>query len=399
MKNSKNKFRKIIITIFILTAILTSSHFLVKKTISFKRLGSIHHPVQNIIAEKPLETTVYFNNNVEETKAIEEIRQFLQKAQHSIEIAIFSFNSNRLKETLYQAAQKGIKVTLILNKSTRFQHDKIFTNLPHEITRIDVGSHDRNNSKNTLYMHHKFILIDRGYPSQELLTGSFDFTDIGEKYVQSFFLTTSDDALISVYGKEFDLLKKGISGLSKLKQRSYEPWAAKIQYQNEFVEVWMSPGFSKNSIKYRVLELINSAQSSIDFMIWDFTDERIAQALIKKSLAGVKVRIIAEDTNAYTPHSMIPFLLSKKEKNNLSNIEIILDTKSKMLITERVSGGFNPYLHQHTMIFDGKTTVFGTNNWSFWGFYRNDEDMLITNNAYLTNEFQKTFNFFYQTLK
>jgi len=134
-------------------------------------------------------------------------------------------------------------------------------------------------------------------------------------------------------------------------------------------------------------------------MIWDFTDERIAQALIKKSLAGVKVRIIAEDTNAYTPHSMIPFLLSKKEKNNLSNIEIILDTKSKMLITERVPGGFNPYLHQHTMIFDGKTTVFGTNNWSFWGFYRNDEDMLITNNAYLTNEFQKTFNFFYQTLK
>ena len=51
------------------------------------------------------------------------------------------------------------------------------------------------------------------------------------------------------------------------------------------------------------------------------------------------------------------------------------------------------------MIIDNQKIIFGTNNWSTWGFYKNDEDTILTNNKYLVTEFQKTFDYFYKTLK
>ena len=161
----------------------------------------------------------------------------------------------------------------------------------------------------------------------------------------------------------------------------------------------MSPGFETRSAKYRIIQLIESATSSLDIMMWYFTDEDIAKALVRKSENGVKVRIITEDTNATSTTSVIPLILGEKDSKKLPNIEIILDTKSTALITQQVPDGFNPYFHQHTMIVDGKIVVFGTNNWSMWGFYHNDEDILITDNTYIVNQFKKTFDFFYEGLR
>lgn len=397
-KIAKNIKYGILIILLIIIGLLWSAHS-TPKTVSIVRSPVIDRPGQYFTAHKPLNATIYFNNIVGETKEIAHIKEIIDEAKHTIEIATFSFNSFRIKKALYDAHRRGVKITLILNKSTRLKNNKILSDLPWTIRRMDLGQHDAKNSKKTIYMHHKFILVDRGYPEQKLVTGSLNFTDLGEKYVQSFFIITTDASVISVYGNEFDLLNKKITGITKLKQKAYHPWAATIEYTDGFLEIWMSPGFLKNSVKYRILDLIHSAQQNIDIMMWDFTDRQIAQALIKKSIEGVKVCLIAEDTNAKMKHSIIPWLQEKKIRNNLSNFDIILDTKSKSLIKENVPPDFNPYLHQHTMIVDKKITVFGTTNWSMWGFYYNDEDMLITNNAALTNEFEKTFNFFYETLK
>jgi phosphatidylserine/phosphatidylglycerophosphate/cardiolipin synthase-like enzyme len=340
-----------------------------------------------------------FNNDVGVKGAIEKFEKSINNAKHSVEIAVFSANSDRIRKALVNADKRGVKVTMILDSSRVEQHNLAFKNSAESIRRIDSGKYDSSNSKNTWYMHHKFMIVDRGFPTAELTTGSLNFTDIGEKYNESFFLVTSDPDLISVYGREFDLLLKGLTGVNKLTSREYDPWSSKIQYANGYVEVWMSPGFATRSAKYRIIQLIESATSSLDIMMWYFTDDEIAKALVKKSEKGVKVRIITEDTNATSTTSVIPFILGEKDSKKLSNIEVVLDTKSTALITQQVPDGFNPYFHQHTMIVDGKTVVFGTNNWSIWGFYHNDEDILITDNAYIVNQFKKTFDFFYKGLK
>jgi phosphatidylserine/phosphatidylglycerophosphate/cardiolipin synthase-like enzyme len=391
----------VIAGVFIFFAVMTATHFILKGLLHVGRNSAQQYPGEDIQVTRPLKSQVYFNNMVGATELIQELIQRINKAQHSIDIAIYAFNSPRLKNALYAAHARGIKVTLILNKSTRSVNNIIFSDLPQGITTVDAGTYDARHRKKTSYMHHKIILIDRGHPSQELLTGSFNFTDIGEKYVHSFFIVTHDETLITLYGKEFDLLKKGITGIAKLGHESYNPWLGKIRYANGVVEVWMGPGFSRNSVRYRILELIDTAHKSLDLIMWDITDRQIAQALLKKILSGVKVRIVAEDSVAENKFSILPYLTSEKKKHSLSNLEIILDTKAAALITPgpEIPKGFNPYMHHHVMIVDEKTVVFGSNNWSTSGFYHNDEDTLITDNAYITGEFKKTFSFFYETLK
>lgn len=398
-KLTKSNAYKLLAVLVSIGAVMVGLHYILREIFFASRARDITIPAQTITVANPLLTTIYFNNIIGATGAVAQFEKSIDSAQHSIEIAVFSIKSDRLRQALYRADARGVKVTLILDSSRADQHNKAFPDLPKGIVRIDDGTYDAVNSKNTAYMHHKFMLIDRGYPTQELTQGSLNFTDLGEKYNESYFLTTSDATLIKIYGGEFDLLKKGVTSLGKLGNAEYDPWTARIQYPNGFLEVWMSPGFSNDSAKYRILELINSATTSLDLMMWDFTDTKIAQALVKKSEAGVHVRIVADNTNATSSYSVLPTLMKAKEKEGLKNLEVILDTKSTALITGPVPDGFNPYLHEHSMIVDGKIAVFGTNNWSMWGFYHNDEDTLITDNTYLVGQFEKTFDYFYTTLK
>ena len=162
----------------------------------------------------------------------------------------------------------------------------------------------------------------------------------------------------------------------------------------------MSPGFDKNSVKYKIIDEISKAQKNIDIIMWQFTDRKIANALIEKAKIGIPVKIISDDLVANEIGSSIPYLKEAVLKNNLNNLEIIIDTKSKEQIdTTKFSPNFNPLIHHHFMIIDNQKIIFGTNNWSTWGFYKNDEDTILTNNKYLVTEFQKTFDYFYKTLK
>jgi phosphatidylserine/phosphatidylglycerophosphate/cardiolipin synthase-like enzyme len=390
---------KIIISLAILISVIFVIKLILGAAFYASRNHEINTPALSISTSTSLSVNLDFNNEVEVKGAIEKFEQSINKAKHSIEVAVFSLNSDRIRKALVNADKRGVKVTMILDSSRLEQHDSQFKNSAESIIRINRGKYDSENSRNTWYMHHKFMIVDRGYLNAELTTGSLNFTDIGEKYNESFFLTTSDISLISIYGREFDLMKNGLTGVNKLTSREYDPWSAKVQYGNGYVEVWMSPGFATRSAKYRILQLIESATSSIDIMMWYFTDDDIARALIRKSEGGVNVRVITEDTNATSTTSVIPFMLAEKSLKKLSTLEIVLDTKSTTLIKQKVPEGFNPYFHQHTMVVDRGTAVFGTNNWSIWGFYHNDEDTLITDNAYIVSQFEKTFDYFYKQLK
>ena len=356
-------------------------------------------PKEIISATHPLETHIYFNNEVGESRALDILIEKIRKAQHSVEIAMFSFGSDDMKRALYAANARGVKVTLVLDKSKYKQHDALLSDLPIGIQRIEAGAYDPVDSRNTTYMHDKFMIIDRDLPSEELATGSLNFTTWGEKYNQSFFLVTKDADIISVYKKEFDLLKSRTSGIKKLGVTTYNPWAATINYSDSFLEIWFSPGFSSQSIKYRLLDTINASEKNIDIIIWDFTDQQIASALVKKAREGIKVRIITEDQTSLEKNSVIPYLRKMKDKEHLDSMEILLDTKLMDKVTETVPEDFSPLIHHHSLIADGKTLIFGSGNWSLWGFYNNDENAFVTNNAYLVEESQKTFDYFYKTLK
>lgn len=357
-------------------------------------------PAQTISSNENLVTKLYFNTVLGEETALDPVVEAIHNAKHSIEIAMFSFDSDKVKNALYQAASKGIKITLVLDASRKDKHDIIFGDLPKSITRIDVGNFDSSVSVNTTYMHHKLLIIDRGFDTEQMITGSMDYTAKGEKYEQSFLLATSDKILEKVYEQEFDILKRKIHGKDKFLEKEYYPWAAHVTYPDSYVDVWFSPGINKNSVKDKILNEVSNARKSIDIIMWQFTDTSIADALIEKAKEGVKVRIISDDLTANDPGSVFPYIRKTISGEVANNIEIIVDSKSNSQINASLlRSGFNPFIHHHFMIIDNSTIILGTNNWSSWGFFRNDEDTLVTNNIYILNEFEKIFDHFYTTLK
>ncbi len=357
-------------------------------------------PALTLSSEENFISKAYFNNVPGEDIALNPILDIIHNAKYSIEVAMFSFDSLKLKQGLYEAAARGVKVTLILDASRSAKHDMIFSDLPASIKRIDLGGFNPDVSAENIYMHHKLLIADRGYDTEEIATGSMDYTSKGEKYEQGFFMISPDKVLAKIYESEMDLLKSGITGVDKLKQKDYYPWAAHIKYADSYVDVWISPGFNENSVQNKIVEEIAKAQKSINVIMWQFTDKVIADALIEKAKNGVPVKIITEDLVANDLNSKIPYIKNIAMSDKINNIEIVLDTKlANQMDLSKMPTGFSPFIHHHFMIIDNSTLIFSTSNWSIWGFYKNDEDTIITDNKYLITEFQKTFDYFYKILK
>jgi phosphatidylserine/phosphatidylglycerophosphate/cardiolipin synthase-like enzyme len=404
MRSGKAKFRRAARFLWrpavLAVTIIACSYGLTRLVVPTEQEGpKSPGPGSETVVESPLSATLHFNNEVGRKGALDLIRKKIEGASTSIEIAVFSLTSTELRDALYAASKRGVKITLILDLSLSGQHDALLSRMPIGMERVNAGTYDEKNSLNTAYMHHKFIIADRGRPTETLVTGSLNFTPLGEKYNQSFMFETSDHAIITAYGEEFDRLKRGVSGTKKLHDESYDPWASMIRYPDGFLEIRLSPESSGQSFKAEIKRLIQASTKSIDIIMWTLTDREIAQALVQKAKEGVMVRIITEEKTSVTAHSMIPTMQAEREENNLGTLEILIDTKLAQGAVSAMPEGLDPYIHHHLMIADGETLVTGSGNWSLWGFSRNDENHIITDIPFLVRGFQATFDHFHEKLK
>ena len=396
----KKKIIKIIAYFICLAIVLV---FLSHKLTSLRLLESNlpnYMSSQKVKVDRNMEGMVYFNNEFQTNQFLDTISQAIDNAKKSIEIAMYSFNLEILRDKLYEADKKGIEITLVLDIDKSKQHDIVFADLPKNIERINPGKSPTKSNPN---MHHKFVIIDRGMPEQKLITGSLNWTELQESFDPSFLFVTTDSEIIQAYGFEFGLLKQNISGTKKLRNKNYKPWLKNIIYNDCFLDVWFSPGFQSNSINQRIIDLIESAQENIEIIIWQATDKDISQAIVEKAKQGIDIKIITEDFNFWERNSIFPYLMREKNEQNLENLEILndawrtIDLKNK--IPEEFGEVFNSFIHHHTLIIDGQTVVFGTNNWSNQAAFKNDEDIIITDNKNIVNAFQETFDFHYKELR
>jgi len=392
LKNNKKKL------VFLL-AIFVIIYVSVNNFVNYLNKPSYAGPKNTITVDDVLDTDIYFNNIVGEDSILDVIVNQIDSAEEKIEIAIFSFNSKKIKDSIERAADRGVVVDLISDLSNSNQHDLFIGDLENKINVHYAGDYDPDVSVNTRYMHNKFVITDRGNVEQKLTTGSVNFSVLGEKYNQSFILETKDDSIIEVYGDEFELIKNGTYGNRKVFNRDYNPWAARINYEDSFLDVWFSPGYSTHSIKHEIIKHISEADSSIKIMMWYFTDIQIANSIIERAEEGVTIDIIVESKASDNKDSVVSYLKKVKQSKNLDNLNIILDTKLSGEVKEKVPEGFKPYIHHHSVIIDDDILIFGSSNWSLWGFYYNDENNLITDNQYIVDEYNKTFDYFINLLK
>lgn len=394
------RFRKISRRWFLLPLILIV--FLLVLAFIARRGGAIvekwllikSSPSVSVATAEPLAADLLFNDQPGSSVFSDRIISEVEKAQKSLEIAMYSFTSVRLKEAIYAADRRGVKVTIITDSRKKEGHDNFFADAPRSIKRLEGGAETSNK---TILMHHKFALIDRGEANQKLLFGSYNWTDLQEKYDPSFLLVSADVNLISSFGREFDRLANGRSGVQKLRFDDYHPWDLALTAGGYNYEVWFSPGREGDGIQTRLSSLINGAQNELKIMIWDFTDKELAVDIIRRARAGVHVVVITDTWNFANPNSVFFYLLEAKERYHLDNFELLVDqaggeAAKEKLAEENLEESFDPFLHFHVLIADNSQVLFGTNNWSRAGSYYNDESMMISSDPQIVVSFRGAFD-------
>jgi phosphatidylserine/phosphatidylglycerophosphate/cardiolipin synthase-like enzyme len=120
------------------------------------------------------------------------------------------------------------------------------------------------------------------------------------------------------------------------------------------VQVLFSP---EDGIAQKLAERISQAQSDVRFLAFSFTHDGMGQAVMGRAQAGVKVAGVFEKTGSETRFS--EYGAMKK-----AGLDVYQDG--------------NPYvMHHKVFVIDGKTTVFGSFNFSDGADKENNENCLI----------------------
>lgn len=356
----------------------------------------LYQPKIEKVVNRNFDGEVYFNDKMNTSVFTDLIVTEIENANESIFISMYSFDMDDVVDALRSAYERGVDVKLVLDKAKDEQHEIVFADEFDKFEFFHVGG-DAELSGD--YMHHKFMIIDGKTDTPSLLMGSLNYTSLQELYDPSFIIKTNDSDIVEAFNEEFKLLTEGKRGYVKLREIDFQPFSRNITYLDGHVEVWFGPGFKSNSVKQRMLDLIDSATDSIDIMIWRMTDEDIGKALFMKASAGVNVRILTDDFFLLEENSSIMHLYERVFSSKNENVEILSDfTRASKIEDEMLDPDFNPFLHQHTMIVDNSIVLSGTNNWSYNGFNKNDESVIVTDVPNIVDAFVNSFKYHYEDL-
>ena len=207
-------------------------------------------------------------------------------------------------------------------------------------------------------MHNKFCVLDNKF----VITGSMNPTKNGNYKNNNNLVVIDSQALAQNYLNEFSELKNNIYGKGD-----------KIDYSILYLGDTKIENYScpEDNCKLHVINTLNSANHSIYFMIFSFTDEDIGNLLWNKNYLGLDVKGILE----------------KKQTSGYSRYK---DLK-EFSITDT-----NPYtMHHKVFIVDNKTVITGSYNPTKNANENNDENILIIHSNKIAQKFIEEFKKLY----
>ncbi len=117
------------------------------------------------------------------------ISYWVERANNSIEIAMYTFTSSRLAQSLIDVARRGVNVKIILEKNNVNQYSRYMILKSNGIeVRLD---------SNPSLMHNKFCIID----DEIVITGSYNWTKAARE--------ENDENIVLIYCRELADLYHG----------------------------------------------------------------------------------------------------------------------------------------------------------------------------------------------
>lgn len=289
----------------------------------------------------------------------EEIIKKINNAKTSIHIASFEFDLTPVAEALIAAKQRGVEIQWVTDDEHGLEADEEPGHGQFEMLMnagIEIRSDDR-----TALMHNKFWIFDQ----QMVWTGSTNITENGIFDQDNNTLVIYSTELAAIYEVEFQEMWNGEFG-----PRSPSQLASQNSVVNgSAIQIIFTS--EDHAIEESIIPLLNSAQKSIRFLAFSFTDFPMAKAMIDRAAVGVDVAGVFEKVGSSTDSAELKTLYC-------ANVPARRDG----------NGGF---MHNKVVIVDERYVVTGSLNFSTNAETSNDENVLIIDNPDIAKLYMKEF--------
>jgi phosphatidylserine/phosphatidylglycerophosphate/cardiolipin synthase-like enzyme len=304
----------------------------------------------------------------------------IDAARFSIDAAFYSLSGTSgddIVAALRSARDRGVSVRVIIEADN--SSSAAISTLRGSGVPVIFDTFDPVNAGAGL-MHNKFLVIDardRGSDVDDwVVTGSWNATDQGLLQDAQNCVEIQDQALATIYTKEFDEMW-GSSGAApsastaRFGARKTNNTPHQCQVRGTRIEVFFCP--SDRSTEYLV-SVVRRARFSVYFAILTFTRDDIAAAMIDRKNAGVRVRGVMDNSS-----------------DQGSEYQTLRTAGVDVFLKKNVPG----LLHHKYMVLDGDdrgagadpVVVTGSSNWSTSAETSNNENVIGIHNRDLALQY------------
>lgn len=247
-----------------------------------------------------------------------------ERASNTIYLSIYSLTDSQIIEVLSKQAERGLDVQLLLDQ-------KQIKSLKKKISsKVQLHS-----IKQRGLMHQKIFVVD-------------DVVFIGSTNLTQTSLRMHDNLMAGFYAPQFSqTLKKHLLNQDRSMSFSNSP----------SFEFYTLP--NKDLLDH-ILDKIEKAKHSIFIAMFTFTHPKILQALSKAKDRGIQIHVILD----YLSHKGA----SRKAAEKLKEYKIKVSHNRGIQM-----------MHHKLAVFDHKTVIMGSTNWTQSAFEKNQEALLFLN--------------------
>ena len=282
----------------------------------------------------------------------------MNKATKTIDVADYDFDLADVSDAMVQASQRGVRVRMVTDTDTLTNKNDAVQAAFSKLKNSGIPVLDDQRSP---LMHNKFTVVDGEWVS----TGSWNYTDGDTYHLNNNMIVIDSPDLAQNYTTEFEKMFVNHSfGSTKTRVIPHPV----VTIAGTSIQNCFSPG---GNCATQVIQAVNGAKSSIDFLAFSFTDDGIGNAMLSRAKSGVTVSGVFETTGSDTQYS-------EYGKLKAAGLPVYTDG--------------NPWsMHHKVIVIDDQIVVFGSFNFSESADSSNDENLLIVNNADLAHAFTAEF--------
>ncbi len=332
-----------------------------------------NHPVNNNLSNGVNAT--YLKGTFPDT-----IVYYINNAKYTLDFAVYDFTSvandqvSKIATAANNALKRGVKIRWINNGSSS---NKGMSLLNTSIPRIS-------SPKGSGYgiMHNKFLVVDVNSPDSNdacVITGSYNYSVEQTTSDYNNLLIIQNQQVATAFYNQFNQMWGGTDSVPNTTTSAFgtHKLASATHYFNvngTLVDVHFSP---KDSCGAYITKVANSANNDLTIGMYTFTDNTLAQVVLKKFNSKINVRCVLDVySQTFSPYTTLSGPLGK---------DFII-----------YNGGANSLYHNKIMVVDAllpssdPQVATGSFDWTSAGENTNDENMVIVHDSVIANQYYQS---------